>query len=54
MKRAHGRDEREASLDLAPRARQFFTRPNDLHAPSASGKLVNGRRLHMRRGKDQA
>ena len=54
MERAHRRHERKRTLQFDPRPRQFFTRTNDLHAAGASGKPWTGRRLHMRRGKDQA
>ena len=38
----------------APGPRQFFTVTNDLHALAASVKSSDGRRLHLRRGKDQS
>ena len=39
---------------LAPGLCQFFTVTNDLHGRAASVNLWTGRRLHSRRGKDQA
>ena len=56
VERAHRRHQRElaGSASAERRARQFFTVTNDLHAAGASGKLRDGRRLHWRRGKDQA